>query len=170
MKEPSILVVDDDSDVLEMADFFFKEAGVDVHCAENGAAALEKIQVKHFTVMLTDFNMPGMNGLELAEKVRVIAPATRIILTTGQPSQELSDPCRKGWNRHGACQTRPTGCTPLTGKRSGPAYFFLITSPSFSMERSTSTVSPSVNFPSRSIRASGSWTLRCSVRFRGRAP
>lgn len=91
MKEPSILVVDDDSDVLEMADCFFKEAGVDVHCAENGAVALEKIQVKHFTVMLTDFNMPGMNGLELAEKVRTIAPATRIILTTGQPSQELSD-------------------------------------------------------------------------------
>jgi DNA-binding NtrC family response regulator len=90
VKEPSILVVDDDNDVLEMADFFFKEAGVDVHCAENGAAALEKIQGKHFTVMLTDFNMPGMNGLELAEKVRVIAPATRIILTTGQPSQELS--------------------------------------------------------------------------------
>ena len=90
MKEPSILVVDDDSDVLEMADCFFKEAGVDVHCAENGAAALEKIQVKHFAVMLTDFNMPGMNGLELAEKVRAIAPATRIILTTGQPSQELS--------------------------------------------------------------------------------
>lgn len=90
MKEPSILVVDDDSDVLEMAGCFFREAGVDVHCAENGAEALEKIQGKHFAVMLTDFNMPGMNGLELAEKVRVIAPATRIILVTGKPSQELT--------------------------------------------------------------------------------
>jgi DNA-binding NtrC family response regulator len=90
VKEPSILVVDDDCDVLEMADCFFREAGVDVHCAENGAEALEKIQGIHFAVMLTDFNMPGMNGLELAEKVRVIAPATRIILVTGKPSQELT--------------------------------------------------------------------------------
>ena len=91
MKEPSILVVDDDRDVLEMADCFFKEAGVDVHCAENGAAALEKIQGKHFAVMLTDFNMPGMNGLELAEKVRVIAPEVQIIMATGHPSRELTD-------------------------------------------------------------------------------
>jgi len=90
VNERSILVVDDDSDVLEMADCYFKEAGVDVHCAENGAEALEKIKGKHFAVMLTDFNMAGMNGLELAEKVRAIAPATRIILVTGQPSQELT--------------------------------------------------------------------------------
>jgi DNA-binding NtrC family response regulator len=90
VKEPSILVVDDDSDVLEMADCFFREAGVDVHCAENGAAALEKIREKHFAVMLTDFNMPGMNGLELAEKARTIAPQVQIIMATGHPSQELS--------------------------------------------------------------------------------
>jgi DNA-binding NtrC family response regulator len=90
VKEPSILVVDDDCDVLEMAGCFFREVGVDVHCAENGAEALEKIQGKHFAVMLTDFNMPGMSGLELAEKVRAIDPSTRIILVTGKPSQELT--------------------------------------------------------------------------------
>jgi DNA-binding NtrC family response regulator len=83
-------VVDDDLDVLEMSDFFFKEAGVEVHCAENGAQALEKIQEKRCAVMLTDFNMPGMNGLELAGKARAIAPSMHIILATGQPSQELS--------------------------------------------------------------------------------
>ncbi len=91
MKEPSILIVDDDSDVLEMADYFFKEAGVEAHCVESGSRALEKIQEKSFAVMLTDFNMPGMNGLELAEKVREIAPQIRIIMATGHPSQELSD-------------------------------------------------------------------------------
>ena len=91
MKEPSILIVDDDSDVLEMADYFFKEAGVEVHCVESGSRALEEIQEKSFAVMLTDFNMPGMNGLELAEKVREIAPQIRIIMATGHPSQELSD-------------------------------------------------------------------------------
>lgn len=91
MKEPSILIVDDDSDVLEMADYFFKEAGVEVHCVESGSRALEEIHEKSFAVMLTDFNMPGMNGLELAEKVREIAPQIRIIMATGHPSRELSD-------------------------------------------------------------------------------
>jgi two-component system, cell cycle response regulator CpdR len=90
MKDPCILVVDDDLDVLEMSDFFFNKAGVEVHCAENGTQALEKIREKRCAVMLTDFNMPGMNGLELAEKARVIAPSIHIILATGKPSQELS--------------------------------------------------------------------------------
>lgn len=90
MKEPFILVVDDDSDVLEMADCFFKEAGVEVHCVESGSRALEKIREKNYAVMLTDYNMPVMNGLELAEKVKVIAPQTRIIMATGHPSPELS--------------------------------------------------------------------------------
>jgi DNA-binding NtrC family response regulator len=91
VKEPSILIVDDDSDVLEMADYFFREAGVEVHCVESGSQALEIIRENSYTVMLTDFNMPGMNGLELAEKVREIAPQIRIIMVTGHPSRELSD-------------------------------------------------------------------------------
>jgi two-component system C4-dicarboxylate transport response regulator DctD len=91
MKEPSILIVDDDSDVLELADYFFKEKGMEVHCVESGSRALEEIHEKSFAVMLTDFNMPGMNGLELAEKVREIAPQIRIIMATGHPSQELFD-------------------------------------------------------------------------------
>jgi DNA-binding NtrC family response regulator len=91
VQEPSILVVDDDSNILEMADCFFKEAGFDVHCVESGSQALEKIREKSYSVMLTDFNMPGMNGLELAGKVKEIAPHIQVIMVTGNPSPELSD-------------------------------------------------------------------------------
>lgn len=91
MKEPYILIVDDDSDVLEMAEYFFREAGMEVHCVESGGRALEKIRENSYAVMVTDFNMPGMNGLELAGKVRELAPLTRIIMATGHPSRELSD-------------------------------------------------------------------------------
>jgi len=91
IKEPSILIVDDDSDVLKMTDNFFKESGMEVHCVGSGSQALEKVREKNYAVMLTDFNMPEMNGLELAEKVREIAPQIRIIMATGNPSQELSD-------------------------------------------------------------------------------
>ncbi len=91
MNEPSILVVDDDRDVLEMADCFFREAGIEVHCVESGALALEKVRENCIGVMLTDYNMPEMNGLELAEKVREIAPRLRIIMATGHPSRELTE-------------------------------------------------------------------------------
>jgi CheY-like chemotaxis protein len=91
VKEPSILVVDDDRDVLEMADCLFREAGVEVHCAESGAEALEIIREKRCIAMLTDYNMPGMNGLELARKALEIAPHLQIIMATGHPSRELSE-------------------------------------------------------------------------------
>jgi DNA-binding response OmpR family regulator len=74
-----------------MADCFFKKAGLYVHCAESGEMAFEKILNTSFSAIITDFNMPGMNGVELAKKVRKIAPSIPIILTTGRPSQELSD-------------------------------------------------------------------------------
>jgi DNA-binding NtrC family response regulator len=91
VKDFRILVVDDDQDVLEMAHCFFREAGMEVLCAESGEEALGKFQCKEFSVVITDFNMPGMNGLELAEKIKEKAPLTPIILVTGKPSQELSD-------------------------------------------------------------------------------
>jgi DNA-binding response OmpR family regulator len=91
VKDARILVVDDDQDVLEMADCFFRKAGMVVQCAESGEKALEKIKSTGFSAIITDFNMPGMNGVELAEKVRLLAPSTPIFLITGRPSQELSD-------------------------------------------------------------------------------
>ena len=89
--ESSILVVDDDRDVLDLADYFFRDAGLEVHCAENGWQALEKIRGNRFSVMITDFNMPGMDGLELARKASEIAPDLRIVMVTGHPNRELSE-------------------------------------------------------------------------------
>lgn len=91
MKNSRILMVDDDQNVLEMAECLFKKAGLEVHCAESGEDALGKIHGQNFSVVITDFNMPGMNGLELAVKIKEITPPTPVILITGKPSQELSD-------------------------------------------------------------------------------
>ncbi len=91
MKKQSILLVDDDREVLAISRSFLSEGGVEVCCAESGEQALKEVSGNSFTHMLTDYNMPGMNGLELARKVREIAPDIRIIITTGHPSQELSE-------------------------------------------------------------------------------
>jgi len=91
VEKPSILVVDDDRDVLDLAEFFFREAGHQVHCVESGQKALEKIRDSRFTVMLTDYNMPGMDGVELAERARKISPELFIVMATGHPSRELSN-------------------------------------------------------------------------------
>jgi len=91
MKDTRILVVDDDPDILEMTNCFFSRVGFEVHCAGSGEEALCKIPDSGFTLIITDFHMPGMNGLELAAKIKEITPATPVILITGKPSQELID-------------------------------------------------------------------------------
>jgi len=83
-----ILFVDDEKNVLEaykrnLADDF------DVVVADSGAAALELLDKKNpFHVVVSDYKMPKMNGVELLEKVRNMAPETIQIMLTGQAEME----------------------------------------------------------------------------------
>lgn len=89
MKNKCVLVVDDDHMVLALAKIFFESEELEVDCAANGEEALRKIQERPFFMMITDFNMPGMDGLELAAKVRGIAPLMPIFMTSGNASPEI---------------------------------------------------------------------------------
>ncbi|PKL15836.1 MAG: hypothetical protein CVV49_19365, partial [Spirochaetae bacterium HGW-Spirochaetae-5] len=83
-----ILLVDDEKNVLEaykrnLSDEF------DLEVADSGAAALELFSKdKPFHVIVSDFKMPKMNGVELLEKVRNISPETIQIMLTGQADME----------------------------------------------------------------------------------
>lgn len=90
MEYSGVLVVDDDQLILDVAASFFESAGMEVHCASNGAEALRNLRERAFLMMVTDLNMPGMNGLELAGKVREIAPHMPIVMGTGDMSPEIS--------------------------------------------------------------------------------
>ena len=61
-----------------------RELGYTVVQAENGDRALERLAaLPRVDLLFTDIVMPGMNGRELADRVRVARPATRILFTTG---------------------------------------------------------------------------------------
>jgi DNA-binding NtrC family response regulator len=84
-----ILVVDDDRIVLELVKRVLGREGFVAHCAESGEEALEQIRERTFSLMITDYNMPGLNGLELARKGLEIAPRMPIIMDTGVISPNL---------------------------------------------------------------------------------
>ncbi|MFL0797470.1 MAG: response regulator [Cellvibrionaceae bacterium] len=65
-----ILVVDDSSSMRQMASFTLKGDGHDCTEASDGQEALELAQKEAFDVVLTDRNMPNLNGIELAKKLR----------------------------------------------------------------------------------------------------
>jgi two-component system cell cycle response regulator CpdR len=78
-----ILVVDDDSILLGVIKLILEREGFVAHCVESGEEAIEQIKGKTFSLMITDFNMPGLNGLELARKGLEIAPRMPVIMNTG---------------------------------------------------------------------------------------
>ncbi|HET6248357.1 MAG TPA: response regulator [Tepidisphaeraceae bacterium] len=64
------LIVDDDEFSLELLDDVLKQLGHEVERAADGAAALEKLRSGEIHLVITDWEMPSMNGLELCRAVR----------------------------------------------------------------------------------------------------
>ena len=85
-----ILVVDDDSIMLQVIKHILGREGIVAHCVESGEEALEKIKERTFSLMITEFNMPGLNGLELSRKGLEIAPQMSIIMGTGGISPKIA--------------------------------------------------------------------------------
>ena len=85
-----ILVVDDNRIMLELLKRILEREGFVAHCVESGEEALERIKERAFCLMITDFNMPGLDGLELARKGLEIAPQMPIIMDTGGISPEIT--------------------------------------------------------------------------------
>ncbi len=83
--KPRILVVEDNEDVRELAESMLGAAGYAVVSAPSGERALELLEGdRKIDLLFTDVIMPGgMNGLQLAERVRERRPETPILITTG---------------------------------------------------------------------------------------
>jgi CheY-like chemotaxis protein len=79
----SILIVEDERDVLEMLEEVFAGEGHTVTTARDGNEGLDRFQRRHFDIVLTDLNMPGMSGLEMASRMKKITPSIPVILLTG---------------------------------------------------------------------------------------
>ena len=67
---PSVLLVDDEPDMLFVWRFILRNAGYDVRCAANGRIALNLLLEKVADVVVSDWMMPVMNGEELCRQLR----------------------------------------------------------------------------------------------------
>jgi CheY-like chemotaxis protein len=85
MHEEVVLLVDDDSDVRDVAATMLATLGYQVIEARSGDEALEILQRsdQRIDIMLVDFAMPGMNGVETAQRAATIRPDLPILLSTG---------------------------------------------------------------------------------------
>src|SRR4051794_40581692 len=85
-----VLVVEDSSTQAMQIQFMLEDAGFEVELARNGAEGLKAIGRGEPDAVLTDLDMPEMNGLELVEAVRRQHPAVPILLMTAMGSEEIA--------------------------------------------------------------------------------
>ncbi len=77
-----ILVVDDELIVRDSLTKWFREDGYRVEAAENAASALKRLQAASWSLMLVDIKMPGMDGIELLQRVKEIDKNVVVIIIT----------------------------------------------------------------------------------------
>lgn len=92
-----VLVVDDEEIARTNLEYILRKDGYQVATAASGLEALNRLREQEFDVVLTDLKMEKMDGLQLLEAVKQVAPATEIIMITGYATVATAvDALRKG--------------------------------------------------------------------------
>ena len=80
---PNILLIDDNHDGLLVRRSMLEELGCSVQIAIDGEQGLKLFEGSRFDVVVTDYRMPRMNGVELIQEIRKLDPDARVILLSG---------------------------------------------------------------------------------------
>ncbi len=101
----SVLVVDDNSDLQYLLSLRLVSAGYRVYGAANGWEALEQMDKHSIDVVLTDYHMPGMNGLGLLSVCHVKWPGIPVLFFSGEQADMAHEAVERGafaWVRKGS--------------------------------------------------------------------
>jgi CheY-like chemotaxis protein len=96
-----VMSVDDDAVVLQLVKRIFESFGYKVVMANGSAEAMADLSVKQFDLVVTDLEMPGMNGFRLGMWVKGESPATRVVIMKGRSRTDIpysmKDGSMDGW-------------------------------------------------------------------------
>ena len=88
--DKKLLLVDDEEGIRKVLGIALTDAGYTVFTAENGTQALNIFRKETPPIVLTDIKMPGMDGIELLQKIKQENPDTEVIMITGHGDMDLA--------------------------------------------------------------------------------
>ena len=89
-QQPSILIVDDESGILDTLRILLRKEGFEVTTAQGGKAGLEQIRSGNHDIVLTDVRMPQVTGMDILQAAREQDSMTPVILMTAQASLQTA--------------------------------------------------------------------------------
>jgi two-component system response regulator HydG len=89
-QRPSVLVIDDESGILDTLRILLKKEGFEATTAQGGKAGLEAIRSGTHDIVLTDVRMPNVTGIDILQAAREQDPMTPVILMTAQASLQTA--------------------------------------------------------------------------------
>ncbi len=88
-----VLVVDDEKGIRFLLSEVLLNQGYEVSLARDGQESLDKLEKDHFDLVVTDINMPRLDGVAMLKNMKKTGRSEKVIIMTGDPSdQRLSDP------------------------------------------------------------------------------
>jgi YesN/AraC family two-component response regulator len=88
--DKKLLLVDDEEGIRKVLGISLSDSGYTVFTAENGEEALKIFHKETPPIVLTDIKMPGMDGIELLQKIKHANPDTEVIMITGHGDMDLA--------------------------------------------------------------------------------
>ncbi|MBT3259136.1 MAG: response regulator [Deltaproteobacteria bacterium] len=89
MKKPiKVLVVDDEKGIRFLLEEVLLHRGFEVSLAKDGQESLEKLEENHFDLVVTDINMPRLDGVSMLKSMHETGREEKVIIMTGNPSDQ----------------------------------------------------------------------------------
>ena len=107
-----ILLVDDDPLILQLFTAILRDAGYLVTACSSGVAAVEQFRISHrFDVLMTDFQMPLMNGVTLANLLTGVSRRLAVLVVSGSAQDDV--PLWELWRKNWCFLAKPTNAALL---------------------------------------------------------
>ena len=87
--DQKVLIIDDDTDLLQLASLLFKKAGAQVITAHDGLEGISKFFTHHPDLVVLDVMMPGNNGFDICTRIRQVSETPLIFLTALNKEREM---------------------------------------------------------------------------------